>query len=187
MGMNTKHLKRWHVWLCLSRTTISNPVFVALNLSCVCAGSARLNICVTVGLVKEFPSYYFWNLVLAKSTFSWLSTTDAFLSLSKYLEVSCEEHNEFVQCYREAKRIFFFFCPLKDENIVNSHQKIFANMCLLLCPWVSLCSVLLFSTSLLVTWLFQLTVRDGKTNLKSVTIWCELLTVQGSSIMGIIA
>lgn len=44
------------------------PCFVALNLYYVCADSAGLNTGVTVGLGEEFPSYYVWNLVLAKST-----------------------------------------------------------------------------------------------------------------------
>lgn len=50
------------------------------------------NIGVTAGLAKEFPSHYVWNLALAKSTFSWLCTTDAFLSFSKYLGISWEEN-----------------------------------------------------------------------------------------------
>lgn len=43
------------------------PFFVTLNVHYVCA--EWLNIGVTVGLGKEFPSYYVWNLALAKSTF----------------------------------------------------------------------------------------------------------------------
>lgn len=57
------------------------PCFVALNLHYVRADSARLNIGVAVGLGEECPSYYVWNLVLTKST---------------YLEVSCEENNQYV-------------------------------------------------------------------------------------------
>lgn len=69
------------------------PNMVALNLYYICANWARLNIGVTVGLGEEFPSYYVWNLAFAKSTFPWLNTTDAFLSLSKCLEMSCKETN----------------------------------------------------------------------------------------------
>lgn len=72
------------------------PCFGAINLYYAYTDSAWLHIGVGVGLVKEFPSYYVGNLVLAKSTFPWLSTTDAFLSLSKYQEVSCKENNRFV-------------------------------------------------------------------------------------------
>lgn len=78
------------------------PCFVALNVH-ACADSAWLNIGVTVGLGKEFPSYYVWNLVLAKSTFPWLSTIDGFLSLSKYWEISCKICLT-AHCSREATK-----------------------------------------------------------------------------------
>lgn len=40
------------------------------------ADSERLNTGVTDGLTEEFLSYYVWNLLPAKPTFFWLSTTD---------------------------------------------------------------------------------------------------------------
>lgn len=68
----------------------TNLYVVALNFCYVVADSACLNTGVTDGLTEEFLSYYVWNLLPAKSTLFWLSTTHAFLSFPKCLQVSCE-------------------------------------------------------------------------------------------------
>lgn len=89
--------------------------FVCLNLYYVCADSAGLNSGVTVGLGEEFPSYYVWNLVLAKST---------------YLLGCCEENT--VPGKKQKQNNAILHLPFNGD-IINFHEDV-ASFALLTLP-----------------------------------------------------
>lgn len=106
----------------------TNLYVVALNFCYVVADSACLNTGVTDGLTEEFLSYYVWNLLPAKSTLFWLSTTHTFLSFPKCLQVSCEGKQAshlvvLLVSHAKQRKAVLMICVHQNENFPMFRQK----------------------------------------------------------------
>lgn len=134
----------------------TNLYVVALNFCYVVADSACLNTGVTDGLTEEFLSYYVWNLLPAKSTLFWLSTTHTFLSFPKFLQVSCEG--------KQASHLVVLLVSQRhNENFPMFHQKkclrvlFFTRKLLFFCDVCEWCTAYENSIMRVITWQIILT------------------------------